>query len=131
MVIVKSRTVGVSIMALMVALVGMLGLMLSLSFVLRIYVLESVDGFTGLAVGLFIFGFLYICLAFGLWAMRSWVRTFAIALLVIVTTAGLLDTARNEILHLGTVVVFGLAFVTSLAVVLLLYRPGTNDRTEV
>ncbi|MFT5139334.1 MAG: hypothetical protein ACI9H8_000825 [Lysobacterales bacterium] len=131
MVLVKDRPVGVSIMSLMVALVGMLGLMLSLSFVLRVYVLESVEGLTGMSVGLCLFGFLYILLAYGLWTMRSWVRIFAIGLLVIMTTSGLFDTARNEILHLGTVVVFGLAFVTNLAVLLVLFRPVNIDRADV
>jgi hypothetical protein len=130
MTLVKNRTVGVSITALIVSLVGMLGLMLSMSFVLRNIAHDSTDGFTSLAVALSLFGLLYILLAYGLWTMRSWVRIFAIVLLVVMTIAGLFDTARNEIMHLGTVVIFGLAFVTNLAVVLVLYGSGTGSRFD-
>ena len=122
----ETRPVGASLLALMICLVGLLGLMLSGSLVLRFDLEQSLRGQGALAIGLFVFGLTYLVLAFGIWTMRSWTRKFAMTLLLVMTIAGLMDATGNEMMHLSTVLVFGLAFVSNLAVVLALYTTRDN-----
>ena len=110
----------------MVALVSALVLMLSLSLVLRTVIFESFDGLEALATGLFVFGVFYLVLAYGLWSLRKWTRKLAFVLLPAVTIAGIVDSIGNEVMSLGTMLVFGLAFVTNIVVILALHRPETR-----
>ena len=117
----ESRPIVMSLLALMISLVGMLALMLSGSLLLRFNLEQTFNDQGMLAIGLAVFGFLYFALAYGLWAMRGWRRNFSVALFIVMTIAGLVDATGNEVMHLSTVLVFGLAFVSNLAVILALY----------
>ena len=121
------RPVGISLLALMCALVGLLGGMFSLSLVLRAQIYESFDGLDALAAGMALFGALYLVLAWGLWGLRRWLRKLAIVSLPIMAIGSLLNMQGNEVMVLGTVLIFFLAFVTHLAVIIGTHKKLTRD----
>ena len=116
-----TRPVGVSLLAMMMLLVALLALMLSFSLWLRMQISETFTADVALIAGLFLFAQAYAVQAWALWTLRRWVRVFTMVLLLLVTVAGLAETARNDVLALGTMLVFGLAFVTSLVAILVLH----------
>ena len=89
-------------------------------------IFESFDGLEALATGYFVFGVFYLILAYGLWSLRKWTKKAAFVLLPAVTIAGTVDSMGNEVMSLGSILVFGLAFVTNIVVVLALHRPETR-----
>ena len=101
-------------------------LMLSLSLVLRAVNFESFDGLEAQATGLFVFGVFFLVLVYGLWSLRKWTRTLAFVLLPTVTIAGIVDSMGNDVMSLGSILVFGLTFVTNIVVILALQRPETR-----
>lgn len=118
-----ARPVGISLLALMTSLVSLLALMLSFSLLLRSVMPGAHGGDASLTLmsGLAIFGMAYAVQAWALWTLRRWTRAFALALLALVTVAGLVESGRNDVMALGTMLVFGLAFLTSLVLLLALH----------
>ena len=116
-----TRPVGVSMLAMMTLLVSLLALMLSFSLWLRMLMSDTFVANEGLIAGLALFGVAYGIQAWALWTLRRWARVFTMVLLLLMTVAGLAETARNEVLALGTMLVFGLGFVTSLVAILVLH----------
>jgi uncharacterized membrane protein (DUF2068 family) len=115
-------------LSLLTALVGILGLMLSLSLVLRAFIFEPFEGLPVLAAGLLIFGSAYLVLAFGLWTLKSWVKLFGLVLLGLVLVTGVLDIVNSDVLALGRTMVFGLAVMTNIAVFMTLSLPGISSQ---
>ena len=113
-------------LALMTLLVALLTLMLSFSLWLRGEISDVYSADPALLAGLATFGLAYGLQAWAVWTLRRWARAFTVALLVCVTIAGLLDTARNEVLALGTVLVFGLGFVCSVVALLVTQPPAAR-----
>jgi uncharacterized membrane protein (DUF2068 family) len=114
-------------LALMNALVGLLGLMFSLSLVLRAQIYESYEGLYLLAGGMAAFGALYLVLAYGLWMLRRWFRMFAIISLPVMAIGSLLNMQGNKVMVLGTVLIFFLAFVTHLAAIVGVHKAETRS----
>ena len=121
------RPIGISLLALMNTLVGLLGVMFSLSLVLRAQIYESYEGLFWLAGGMAAFGFLYLVLAYGLWTLRSWLRLFAIISLPVMAIGSLLNMQGNKVMVLGTVLIFFLAFVTHLSVIIGVHKASTRS----
>lgn len=125
-----SRTVGISLLALMTLLVALLALMLAFSLWLRGQISDSYSADAILLAGLTLLGIAYGVQAYGLWRLRRWTRRWVVAVLGLATLAGLAEVARNEVLAMGTMVVFGLGFVTSLVALLALHPPSARARFD-
>lgn len=123
-----SRTVGISLLALMTLLVGLLALMLSFSLWLRGQISDSYSADVILLAGLALFGVAYGVQAYALWRLRRWTRRWVVAVFGLATIAGLAEAARNELLAMGTMVVFGLGFVTSLGALLATHSAASRAR---
>ncbi|NNE05830.1 MAG: hypothetical protein HKN15_08930 [Xanthomonadales bacterium] len=121
-----TRPVGVSLLAMMALLVALLALMLSFSLWLRMQISDTFTADIGLIAGLFLFAQAYALQAWVLWTLRRWARMYTLALLMLVTLAGLAEAARNELLALGTMLVFGLGFVTGIVALLVVHPPATR-----
>lgn len=124
------RPVGIALLALMTLLVALLALMLAFSLWLRGQISETYSADAILLAGLTLLGLAYGVQAYGLWRLRRWTRPWVIAVLGLATIAGLAEAARNELLAMGTMVVFGLGFVTSLVTLLALHAPSARARFE-
>lgn len=122
----KSHSIGTSLLAMMVSLVGILALMLSFSHLLKAHFTGVAGPGAELVIGLSVAGTSYLLLACGLWKHKRWTRRLAFWLLPLLTLAGVLDTADNKLLALSTMLVFVLGFVSNLAVILALHRPQTR-----
>lgn len=122
-----SRTIGVSLLSLVTLLIGILGLMLSLSLLLRAYIFETFEGLPLLAAGLLILGCAYLVLAYGLWRLKSWVRQYCLGLLVLVLMTGVVDIARSDVLAVGRTMVFALAVVVNIVVFMALQLPAVKS----
>lgn len=123
----ESRPVGVSMLALMNALVGLLGMMFSLSLVLRAQIYESYEGLYLFAGGMAVFGALYLVLAYGLWMLRRWFRMFAIISLPVMAIGSLLNMQGNKVMVLGAVLIFFLAFLTHMAAIVGVHKAPTRS----
>lgn len=117
------RGAGLALLALMTLLVALLALMLSFSLWLRATVSEQPVVDPVLVAGLAVLGVAYGIQAWAVWTFRRWTRVYIAGLLLVLTLAGLAEAGRNELLALGTVLVFGLAFVTSATGLLALHAP--------
>lgn len=124
----ESRPVGISLLALMTLLVALLAIMLSFSLWLRGQLATGYTPDGVLLAGLAALGIAYAIQAYGLWRLRWWTRRWIVAVLGLATLAGLAETARNEVLAMGTVVVFSLGFVTSLGALLATHSPASRAR---
>ena len=120
----EKRPVMASMLALMAVLIGLLGLMLSLSLVLRSSFDESAEGLLAPAVVLSLFAMAYLVLAYGLWTSRRWTRTFCIVLLGLVMFVGVGDILANEVMALDRTLLIGLAFLVNIAVFMALQLPA-------
>jgi hypothetical protein len=120
------RGAGISLLALMTLLVALLAMMLSFSLWLRGVISGHRSADQWLLLGLAVLGLAYVLQAWALWTLRRWTRTYTVALLVIMTVAGLAEVARNDAQALSTILVFMLAFITSLAGLLALHPAATR-----
>jgi len=118
----SQRSVGLSILALLLGLVALLGAMLAGAQ----WLMGQVDGHTAdpWIVGLGLAGGLaYAVLAWSVLTLRPWSRPLSVVLLILVFLAGLLDLERGEVMALGTVLTILLAASVNLVVVMVVHLP--------
>lgn len=123
----QERSIGTSLLAMMIALVGVLASMLAFSHLLRNWFTGLTSAGMELAPGLLVAAVTYLLLAYGLWKRKRWTRRLAFWSLMVLTIAGLLDMAGNEVMALSTVLVFLLGFISNLVVLLALHRAQTRE----
>jgi peptidoglycan/LPS O-acetylase OafA/YrhL len=117
---------GLSILALITALVGLLSLFMVGSLAL-IGSGENLPVRTGTTVATMVLGLGYLLLAWSLWSRRAWTRLLSLALLGAALVAGILQTVQAERMDLGMTLVFVLAVAVNVAVVMTLFLPANRD----
>ncbi|NIP18918.1 MAG: hypothetical protein GWM87_12745 [Xanthomonadales bacterium] len=118
----EDRPIGISILALITALAGVLGLFLAGSMLL----IGTGASWAASVIPLLLLGPGYLLLAWTLWSRRNWSRSLAYALLGAVLVAGLASGSPAERMDLGMTVVLVLAAAVNIAVVMALFLPANR-----
>lgn len=117
--------IGISILALATALVGLLGLFLAGAELLIGRLSVQPVGLRA-TVAPSAVGLAYLVLAYALFTLRAWAPWLALVLLVASLLGSLLSTVRVERMDLGLLLVFMLAIATSMAVIMALFLPSNR-----
>ena len=117
--------IGIFILALATALVGLLGLFLAGAELLIGRLSVQPVGLRATVVPSAV-GLAYLVLAYALFTVRAWAPWLALVLLVASLLGSLLSTVRVERMDLGLLLVFMLAIATSMAVIMALFLPSNR-----
>ena len=124
----NQRSVGISILALLTAQVGLLALLFSGSVFLKTSVNATVSEWDSAEMLMLLIGIAYLVLAYGLWTLQRWTRLYAIVTLAAVLVAGILNTMDNKLMDLGAVLVFSICWSVNIVVIVWFQLPGIRGK---
>lgn len=113
-----TRPVGVTVLAILAAISGVLGVLGAIALAPRFV---GAGGLVFLLAGItFVFGIMYLGLAYGLWTLQSWAWTLGVGLSAASIVLTLLNLTQGLQYPVGAII----SVAISVAVIIYLFTPG-------